>query len=218
MTRALRCDVRVVSCVWSRVVGVVDALSLIMTLHYVTCDVSTVRGTVLRRLRACSVTRALRSDVRVVSRVWSRVVGVVEPLSLIITLQYVRLRVSTVRGSVARRLKGVQCDEGVEKRCESGVMGVVTCGWCSRPAVAYHDAALRPHAMSVLWWYSGGEPEGVQCDEGVKKRCESGVMRECSRVVGVADALSLVMALHCVHRRCQCTLVVLWCGVRGRAV
>ena len=42
MTRALRCDVKVVSWVWSRVIGVADALSLDMTLHFVTGHVSAV--------------------------------------------------------------------------------------------------------------------------------------------------------------------------------
>ena len=30
--------------------------------------------------------------------------------------------------------------------------------------------------MFVQWLYSGEESKGVQCDEGVEKRCESGVM------------------------------------------
>ena len=42
MTRALRCDVKVVSWVWSRVIGVVEPLSLIMTLRCVTRNVSAV--------------------------------------------------------------------------------------------------------------------------------------------------------------------------------
>ena len=72
-----------------------DALSLDMTLHFVTRDVSAV-VVLLRRPRACSVTKALRCDVRVVSCVCSRMVGVVNPLSLIMTLHCVTRDVSAV--------------------------------------------------------------------------------------------------------------------------